>query len=256
MAAWTSGATPLSARELSLVMATYGQPRMLDKWFETLRAYDDDVLDRLHLVIVDDHGDPPVVIPDDIQVMLGVRLYRVESSIPWNQMGARNLGAQEATTGWMLLLDPDMVVEPIVARRLLDQIEKMHAGEVVKLLLRYTNDVFDSSSPNVYLMHKNDFERIGGYDEDYAGQKGWSDVQFLHTLNGFSLQFLRPEDLWVRYYRPRDIVDATVQTLDRDVKVNRVIHLRKYAQGKQMGWQRWVQKNKGPNLRFRWQRLL
>lgn len=245
---------PESAR-LTFVMAVYGQPLMLEKWWETLRTYDAAVLDRLHLVIVDDHGDPPAAIPRDIQELLDCQLLRVTESIAWNQMGARNLGVREARTPWVLMLDPDMVVEPKVARRLLEWILKLRRGCLVKLLLRYTNGVLDSSSPNVYLIHKEDFAKIGGYDEDYRGHKGWSDVQLLHTLTGFKMQFLKPTDLWVRYYRSQDIADATVASLSRNTKHNRTLHLKKVGVAKQIGWAEWVKRSKGKNIRFTWQRI-
>lgn len=246
---------PASA-QLSFVMAVYGQPLMLKKWWETLCSYDDDVLDRLHLVIVDDHGDPPVEIPPDIQARLRCQLFRVTKQIEWNQMGARNLGMAMLETDWALMMDPDMVVEPKIAKRFLALIPKLRQGNLVKPLLRYTNDVPDNSSPNVYLLHKNDFVRAGGYDEDYAGHKGWSDVQFLHTLQGVKIKFLKPEGLWVRYYRPRDIADATVNTLNRTVAHNRGLHIQKMGWARKIGWAKWAAANKQKLIRFPWERVI
>jgi glycosyltransferase involved in cell wall biosynthesis len=237
-------------------MAVYGQPLMLEKWWETLRQYDDAVLDRLELVVVDDHGDPQAAIPQDIQGSLKCQLLRVTDNIPWNQMGARNLGVQQASAPWVLMMDPDMVVEPPVAKRVLERLSKLAPGMLVKLLLRYTNDVLDSSSPNVYLIRKADFDRVGGYDEDYAGHKGWSDVQFLHTLSGFKMKFVRPENLWVRYYRPRDVADATVNSLDRSVKHNRGLHVMKMGLVHKVGWAKWAAANRSKNIRFQWERVL
>lgn len=237
-------------------MAVYGQPLMMEKWFQTIRAYDDSVLDQLALVIVDDHGDPPVAIPVDIQAMLETRIYRVTKQIPWNQMGARNLGVQESKTPWVLMMDPDMVLEPTVAKRLVNFLSRMRQGSLVKLLLRYTNDVLDNSSPNVYLIHKSDFLKVGGYDEDYAGHKGWSDVQFLHTLKGFKMAFVKKSDLWVRYYRPRDIEDATVKSLDRSVAFNRRMHITKMSAARMIGWAKWAAANRQKLVRFPWERVL
>lgn len=236
-------------------MAVYGQPKMLEKWWETLRVYPPHVLKELHLVIVDDHGTPPVAVPKDIQKLLEVRLFRVKDNIPWNQMGARNLGAVKAETNWLLLLDPDMVVEPEVAERLVQRVKGISKGDVVKLLLRYKNGKLDPSSPNVYLIHRRDFARVGGYDEDYAGHKGWSDVQFLHALTGSKMRFLQPKGLWVRYYRPDEISDATVTSLDRSVKHNRSLHIRKMPVVRR-NWKAWARQNWARTIRFRWERLL
>ena len=153
-------------------------------------------------------------------------------------------------------MDPDMVVEPAVAKRVLKLIPKLRPGILVKMLLRYTNDVLDSTSPNIYLMTKGDFVKSGGYDEDYAGHKGWSDVQFMHTLKGLRMKFHRPDGLWVRYYRPSDIKDATVQTLNRSVKHNRHIHIKKMGWLKRHGWAKWVAANSKKLIRFPWERVL
>lgn len=235
-------------------MAVYGQPKMMEKWFETIRQYDDKVRDRLAMVVVDDHGTPPQTLPQWLRVMFDCRLYRVDRQIHWNQMGARNLGVREAPTPWVVLLDPDMVIELGVARKLLMATMRMTPGQVLKPNLRYTNNKMDGSSPNVYVIHKADFDRVGGYDEDYAGNKGWSDVQFLHTLTAAHLQIIKRRDVWVRYYRPRDISDATVKTLNRDVQANKALHLRKMALLKKLGVQKFIKMRK-PNVRFPWSRL-
>ena len=245
---------PFAESEITFMMAVYGQPLMMKKWWETIRTYDDEVLDRLHFVLVDDHGDPPAKIPDDIKAMVHTHLFRVTQQIHWNQMGARNLGMAKAPTDWVVMMDPDMVVELPVAKRLLKVLPNMEPGFVLKLFLRYTNDVADGSSPNIYVMHRLDFERMGGYDEDYAGNKGWSDVQFMHTLEGFKIKMLKYPNLWVRYYRSKDIKDATVITLSRDVRINKMLHLRKMAQMKKMGAPKFIRQRK-PNLRFSWKRV-
>lgn len=246
---------PSSAAEITFVMAVYGQPLMLEKWWGTLRDYDGATAARIRLVIVDDHGDPPADIPEDIRGMFRARLYRVSTNIPWNQMGARNLGVIQAETDWVLMLDPDMVVEPHIAKRLLQWPKRLSRGQVVKLALKYTNDVLDNSSPNIYLLHKADFAKAGGYDEDYAGHKGWSDVQFLHTLTGLKFRFVKAKDLWVRYHRPGDVADATVKTLDRSVQHNRRMHINKMGQAKQ-GWAKWAAANWSKTIRFKWTRVL
>lgn len=240
---------------LTIVMAVYGQPLMLEKWWETLRSYDDEVLDKVHLIIVDDHGDPPVEIPDDVMGLLNCRLYRVMDDIPWNQMGARNLGMAECSTEWALMLDPDMVVEPIIAKHFLQVTSDIPKGSVCLVRLRHPNGAFDTHSPNIYLIRKSDFDRVGGYDEDYRGHKGWSDVQFLHTLEGFKMKFVKLHEIWARFYGTKDISDAAVMTLDRDHKHNKVIHVRKMRDAQRVGMTRWVKSRKGGNIRFRWARV-
>jgi hypothetical protein len=243
---------------LTYVMAVYGQPKMLNYWWETLGSYPDDVSERISLIVVDDHGDPPATIPEAIRTRFSAKLFRVLDDIPWNQMGARNLGMHHAR-GWCVMLDPDMVIGQLMAKRFLDT--ELKRGEVVRFGLKHMNgsqDGVDMSSPNTYLIHRDDFFNAGGYDEDYAGNKGWSDVQMLQVLTEHYKMHLR-SDLWVQFYDTGAFDDAQVVTLDRSVKVNKAIHLRKRAEAKRGGWVKWVLRQKGnlnkPQLRFRWEQV-
>jgi len=244
---------------LTYVIATYGQPKMLAMWWETLRSYPDDVADRINLIVVDDCGDPPAEIPDDVVGVFRAKLFRIKKDIPWNQMGARNLGMTHAKH-WCIMLDPDMVIDPMMARRFLEQEPKR--GEVIRFGLCHldgSQKQIDMTSPNTYMIHREDFFDAGGYDEDYAGHKGWSDVQMLGVLAAH-YKMLPRRDLWAQFYGRDLIDDAQVVTLSRSVVENKKLHLRKCAQAKRMGWVKWVQAKKGNmamrNLRFPWSRVL
>ncbi len=241
---------------LTFVMAVYGQPKMLERWWEVLRTYPDELLDELAIIIVDDHGDPPVAIPEDVLGLCQLAVYRVDRQIPWNQMGARNLGMHHAK-GWCIMLDPDMVVSPAMARRFLQLTARLKRGTVVRFGLKHRSGrpKIDMTSPNTYLIRSEDFRECGGYDEDYAGNKGWSDVQLLATLKAFFRVMGQP-DLWVDFYDTAEIPDAQVRTLDRSVRVNRAMHIRKHTEAKRGGWRRWVQRSKGPNIRFPWTKMV
>jgi hypothetical protein len=243
---------------LTYVMAVYGQPKMLDYWWETLRSYPDDIACRIRLIVVDDCGDPPATIPEAVRGVFRAKLFRVLENIPWNQMGARNLGMQHAS-GWCVMLDPDMVIDPLMARKFLEV--DIQRKEVIRFGLNHMNgsqEGIDMSSPNTYLIHRDDFFYAGGYDEDYAGHKGWSDVQMLQVLAEHYKLHSR-KDLWVQFYDRDAFDDAQVVTLDRSVKINKAIHLRKRSEAKRGGWVKWVLRQKGnlnkPRLRFRWEQV-
>jgi hypothetical protein len=244
---------------LTYVMAVYGQPKMLECWWGELRNYPDDIAHRINLILVDDCGDPVATIPDDVRKVFRAKLLRVTENIPWNQMGARNLGMKHAE-GWCIMLDPDMVIDPVMARNFLEQEPKR--GEVIRFGLNHmdnsTEGRIDMTSPNTYMIHQEDFFDAGGYDEDYAGRKGWSDVQMLGVLAAH-YKMLSRRDLWVRFYGRDLIDDAQVVTLSRSVVENKKLHLRKCAEAKRMGWVKWVQAKKGNmamcNLRFPWSRV-
>lgn len=249
----------MTPRDLTMVMAVYGQPQMLAKQLATIEGYPDAVLDRLHLIVVDDCGSPPVTIHaiDEIgHYCKSAKLFRVEEDIPWNQMGARNLGMHHAE-GWCVMLDPDMVIPPSVMSRMLEAVDKLRRKSVAKFALRHVADRrIDMTSPNTYIIHRDDFFMVGGYDEDYAGHKGWSDVQMLDVLTGCFKIELRP-DLFADFYNESQIEDAMVTSLDRSVKANRRKRVKKRDKARDMGgWARFARKQRDAvRLRFKWRQV-
>tara|TARA_R110000772_G_C13310120_1_gene439923 strand:+ start:4431 stop:5186 length:756 start_codon:yes stop_codon:yes gene_type:complete len=246
-------------KPLTLVMAIYGQPMILAKQVETIIAYDDVVLDKLHVIIVDDHGEPAVGVDVAEQLapfVASVRVFRVDDDIPWNQMGARNLGMTKAD-GWCCMIDPDMIFDSPTLHRLMQATSAIQRGRIIKFGLKHVNSgKVDMTSPNTFAIHADDFRICGGYDEDFAGNKGWSDVQLQEVYRQHFKVQERP-DLTASFYSSNDeIPDAIVKTLDRNVAENRVKRLKKQGQQKACGgWRRWVSKHKGPNLRFQWTQI-
>lgn len=241
---------------LNVVMSVYGQPEMLGLNLDTIASYEDDVLDLLTIIVVDDAGEPPV---DEAfcKRFPGVNLhvFRILDDIPWNQPGGRNLGMHRADPQWTVMLDPDMVFSQTQMRKLMTAAGKMRRREVLRYGLRHMNEperAVDMSSPNTYLIHREDFLAVGGYDEDYSGHKGWSDVQLLDVLRSHFKIVQRP-DVFADFYSTGQIKDAAVHSLDRKTKHNRKIRLRKFDEAKRAGgWAKWVRRHKGPNQRLPW----
>lgn len=245
---------------LTIVMAVYGQPQMLATQLAEIRSYGPEVCSKLRLIVVDDCGDPPVD-PREIEaVATGVqsaKLFRIEQDIPWNQMGARNLGMHHAE-GWCMMLDPDMVFPASMMVRVMEAVEKLERGQVIKFALRHFDNkrTIDMTSPNTWIIHRDDFFHAGGYDEDYAGSKGWSDVQLLDILTSFYKIQKRP-DLFADFYGTQQIPDAMVKNLDRSTKVNRRKRIQKVAEARAArGWIRWVRARQNiSRLRFPWKQV-
>ncbi len=250
--------TPL----VTLAMAVYGQPLMLDVWFQTLRSYFPDMLAEMELLIVDDCGTPPAVIPDDITQMLKCRLFRVTEQIPWNQPGARNLALEHAKTKLILFVDPDMVFPPAMMERILDAGQTLGQRQVIRFMLRHrvgrSAGQIDASSPNTWFLHVDDFRQIGGYDEDYSGNKGWSDVQLLDVMRA-CYKIHHRKDLFAEFYSAEEVSDAMVSSLDRSTKANKRLRILKGKEARMVrGWPRWAKRQweSGKRLRFQWERVL
>lgn len=244
--------------DLTIIMCVFGQPKMLAHQLATMRGYRKVVLDNLNVVIVDDCGDPPVEAREIEAFAVGVKsvkLFRVTQQIHWNQCGGRNL-AMHHSKGWVVMLDPDMVLDGEIVLRMMLAVEKLQHGQVVKWALKHVNSGrLDMSSPNTWLLHRDDFFAVGGYDEDFAGHKGWSDCCLLNVLRAHYRIIERP-DLFAHFHGTDSVPDAMVKSLDRSTKHNRTLRVKKVAQAKACGgWRQWVKKHKGPILRFPWMQL-
>ena len=188
---------------------------------------------------------------------MNARLFRVTEDIPWNQGGCRNLAAQQARTEALMLIDPDMTLAPDMLGKLLKEAENLRPGLMFRPALRLIGkESLDHTSPNVHLILRKDFHRLGGYDEDYAGHKGYSDVQLLRVIQEAMVSRTR-EDLWFQlHHGDKKFSDAQVKTLDRDVSHNRKLHHAKMARMKKVGWASFVKEVSARQIRFPWEEVL
>lgn len=248
-------------RLVTLAMAVYGQPKMLGVWFDTLRSYSEEMLAQMELVIVDDHGSPPAVVPEDIRALLPVKLFRVLDNIAWNQPGARNLALEHMDTDLVLFVDPDMVFELEMMQKMLDSGFALTEGRVIRFMLKHRGGhaagKLDPSSPNTWFLHVSDFLKVGAYDEDFAGAKGWSDVQLLDVMKA-NFKIRHDPELFAQFYGVEEISDAMVSSLDRETRTNKHKRLLKVKESRMMGgWLKWTRQHcNRERLRFRWEQVL
>jgi hypothetical protein len=206
--------------DLTLVMPTYLNNGMLARQYEGWAAWPDELKRRLEVIIVDDGSPVPaaeVPLPPGLPL---VRIYRVAKDIPWHQHGARNLGAHVASEGWLLLTDMDHVLEAEAAERLLALLPTLDMDAI------YTLDRIEADSrkptkdrngnpkphPNSFVVTRELFWRIGGYDEDLTGVYG-TDGFFRHRAFSIGRRGHLAIPL-VRYWRDL-IPDASTTTLPR-----------------------------------------
>lgn len=159
-------------KAVTFIYPYYESPQFLETQAETWRAYPAEVAEAVSLIVVDDGSPEPVVKPDGLP---SLRLFRIELDIRWNWLAARNIGAHHAQDGWLLLTDMDHVVPSETARSI---VFGQHDPSVVYAFSRREHTgAFVTPHSASFLLTRQVFWRIGGYDEALAGFYG-SDGDF------------------------------------------------------------------------------
>lgn len=173
---WTRGLrveSPLSGspKPVTLILPYYECPQFFQTQLAHLRALPRDITEHLSLVVVDD-GSPTA--PLDMATMADLpvdwQAFRIDRDVPWNWLAARNIGAHHAKHGWLLLTDMDHIAPAETLRAV---IYGQHDAAILYAFSRreHTGQAIYPHSAS-FLMHRDTFWRIGGYDETLSGHYG------------------------------------------------------------------------------------
>ena len=142
----------------------------MDMHLEVWNKLPEEVTKQIQFIIIDDGSDPALDLPD---VNLNLLHYKINEDIPWNVSGAKNLGAHVATTEWIFVCDIDYFLDDIPALLSLntDDLSIMY-------LFNRNTDKFGEQTWSTFLMSKNTYWEHGGFDEGFAGNWAYEDVEF------------------------------------------------------------------------------
>jgi len=216
--------------KISVVITYYNQPEVLEWCLGYICNWLGSTIANTEVIIVDDgskeHPAFPVVrrIERKFFKTHWFQIYKVVPDIPWNQCGARNLGASVAKHEWLLMLDVDHTVDCTEMDTILNTTHQTRT----KRWFTFDRLNINTEQPlhpakNIFLMTKKDFNRVGGYDEDLTGQY-LQDRLFIHQATktlGSSAVF-PGADVYVKS-------DGFVRGLKRDSERNRQLIADKIA---------------------------
>lgn len=209
-------------KRVTLVVPYYQNADFLKHQISVWSEYPEELQAHLSVIVVDDGSPEPAVI--DGPLPFDLRLFRIETDVRWNWLAARNLGALKADKGWMLLTDMDHVLP---AKTLREIIFNAHDPSVVYAFNRreYDGTVLAPHSAS-FLMHRDMFWTIGGYDEALSGYYG-TDGEYRRRLAKHApIQILRDE-----LERHEYCGDSSTVTYKRkqpeDAAVGRIVSARK-----------------------------
>lgn len=194
----------MASDELTIIITYYSQPKMLARQAAEWKGYPGGI----EIVVVDDGSRIPAQAE-------GCSIYRVTEDIPWHQDGARNLGAHVATGEWLLFLDIDHVLPAEAAPALQGRLRGLRHGAAFRPARRLASAAHGlNPAANIWLVRREDFWRVGGYDERLCGSYG-TDLEFRPRLCRH-LKVL-PAPVTLDVYTRDVIPDAATDGLDRTV---------------------------------------
>jgi hypothetical protein len=183
-------------KRLTLVVPFYQCQRFFERQLRGWLSYPAELLAHLSVIVVDDGSPEPVRLPSWVgavpkSMLSFLRLFRIEVDVMWNWLAARNIGAHHAEDGWLLLTDMDHVVPEQTLRAVLFG---QHDPKVVYAFSRreHTGEVIAPHSAS-FLMTREMFWTIGGYDETLSGVYGTDGLYRKRVAAAANIQILTDE---------------------------------------------------------------
>lgn len=208
----------MSRREVTLIFPFYRNVGMWRRQLEHIRSLPPEVRGALSLIVVDD-GSPPAHALNEGDLLevrtLGLksaRLFRILVDVRWNWLAARNLAVSKAQTDWVLMTDIDHLVPESTLRRI--QELKLDGRNTYRFQRVDAPDLTPyKPHPNSWLLTRERFEKIGGYDERFSGFYG-TDGEFRDRVVKNSQMVIILDFPLIRV--PREVVpDASTTTYGR-----------------------------------------
>ena len=202
----------------------------------------DDMLSQIEFVVIDDCSQQS---PIWRTTNIDLRVFRITTNILWNQSGARNLAAFNASGNWAIFSDIDQKFYSHPLRVILDNLVRF--DEATMYYLRSDNQ-FDANigqrlrcHPNTYLVNLSRFKVHGMFDEDFAGHYGYEDLYMPRVWESRGGKRVILDD--ANYFQ--DLGFNTVN-LNRDLDRNKLLGEQKIMAGA---------KNSPGMLRFEWEEV-
>lgn len=157
--------------EITLVYPYYCNPTTLELQVEHWSKLPHWMAAHLNVRIIDD-GSPEPAKGHLKRIGVPIQLYRIKEDKPWNQHGARNLGAHVAPSSddWLLMTDMDIVVPETALCFLLQS--RLDRDAHYFFGREFADGRPDKPHCNSFLVTKKNFWAAGGYNEDFCGTYG------------------------------------------------------------------------------------
>lgn len=238
---------PLTVR---MIYPYYENPKMLERQVENWNRYSGELRGALRVILIDDGSTkyPAYDIFKDCKIPK--KLYRVTEDIPWNQHGARNLGAKVACKPdenfWLYMSDMDILLTPEMANVLFrKELDPKHYYTMERTFLPDCQR--RKYHCNTFMVKHSIYWAVNGYDEDYCGTYG-GDGPFLRQINTLAPR-VHLDDVLL-YGVERDVVPDANTDLPRKEGHFGDEYRRRFNRKRATGDER----SKNP-IRFKWEKV-
>lgn len=181
---------------------------MLREHYSVMLRYSFLLASRVELVVCDDASDAPAFHPV-AECPVDVRVFRIDPPhVPWSHRCATNIAAHHARGDWLLLTDIDHVLTPAAATALVGFLDVLDPGTVYLLERRSLQGTPNPKRhPDTWLIHRDAWRRMGGWDERYRGYYGQNARHWERVRHWFGEPVPLPVEL--TEYTRKDILDAS-----------------------------------------------
>lgn len=164
-------------RDLTLIFSYWNNPVMTNIQMDYYGALPADIRSHLRVILVDDCSDARPIVPANLP--FDYREYRILQHRRWDWLICRNLGQAEASTEWRIMTDIDHIVPEETLRYVMnEELDAKRAYHFSRMTLTsptdFTQVVPYKKHSDSWLMTGAAFEKVGGYEERYAGCYGSS----------------------------------------------------------------------------------
>lgn len=205
-------------KHITVIIPYYNQPQMLKVQQQSWALWPDELAQKTDIILVDDGSqrDPATenLLKENGQIVCGrswLRVYRVLEDVRWNWIACRNIGAHEASAGWLMMTDIDHIITPELLARLHSITVDPNCFYIPSRVDGPNRTPNPKPHPNSYFMHRSLFWAVGGYDENYSGHYGTDGIWKRRCLEHGKRVML---DIPLVQYLPEHVHDCRV-SLDR-----------------------------------------
>jgi hypothetical protein len=183
---------------ISIIYPYYDNKEMLSYQLKLWKGLPPTVLDSTEWILVDDCSKEPLNVDGQ---GLNLKTFYILDDIPWNVSGAKNLGAHNAQSDWVLISDMDRVIPAATLYKCLSITEKNPRRFFIFKETDWKGDWSRGFHQGTVFLRKQDYWAVKGYDEDFSGHYGHEDGHFMRKLASIGLV--------------RTLLDESIQRWDR-----------------------------------------